>query len=156
MNALWFFNFYRPTDNLGCKPCWRSSRYALDIDLPDFVFDDPVIMALNQSTNDLVTWSNDIFSYNVEQSRGDTHNMITILTKYHGHSLQSAVDYVGELCRLTIDTFQRDRASIPLTGDPRSKPWSSVISLHWSFMTERYFGKSAADVKKKRFVALPS
>lgn len=33
-------------------------RYALDIDLPEFVVTDPIIMALNQSTNDLVTWSN--------------------------------------------------------------------------------------------------
>ena len=33
-------------------------RYALDIDLPDFVVEDPIIMALNEGTNDLVTWSN--------------------------------------------------------------------------------------------------
>jgi hypothetical protein len=33
-------------------------RYALDIDLPDFVVEHPVIQALNQGTNDLVTWSN--------------------------------------------------------------------------------------------------
>lgn len=34
------------------------SRYALGIDLPDFVAEHPVIEALNQFTNDLVTWSN--------------------------------------------------------------------------------------------------
>ncbi len=33
-------------------------RYALGIDLPDFVIEHPVIKALDQSTNDLVTWSN--------------------------------------------------------------------------------------------------
>jgi len=33
-------------------------RYALDIDLPDFVVEHPVVQALNQGTNDLVTWSN--------------------------------------------------------------------------------------------------
>ena len=33
-------------------------RYALDIDLPDFVVENPVIQALNQGANDLVTWSN--------------------------------------------------------------------------------------------------
>lgn len=33
-------------------------RYALDIDLPDFVVEHPAIHALNQGTNDLVTWSN--------------------------------------------------------------------------------------------------
>lgn len=42
----------------GCKPCWALIEYALDIDLPDFVVEDPLIQALNQGTNDLVTWSN--------------------------------------------------------------------------------------------------
>ncbi|KAJ6501917.1 isoprenoid synthase domain-containing protein [Mycena sanguinolenta] len=152
-------------DTSGCLPCWALIEYSLDIALPEFVAEDPVIKALNQSTNDLVTWSNDIFSYNVEQSRGDTHNMIVILMKYHGHTLQSAVDYVGELCRLSIDTFQRDRASIPNWGPEIQgmveryvqglESWI-VGSLHWSFITERYFGKSAADVKNTRFIALRS
>ncbi|KAF8830965.1 hypothetical protein HHX47_DHR1000254 [Lentinula edodes] len=81
----------------GCKPCWALIEYALDIDLPDFVVEDPIIIALNQTTNDLVTWSNDIFSYNVEQSRGDTHNMIVILMKHHGHTLQGPSYHSGEL-----------------------------------------------------------
>lgn len=34
------------------------NRYALDIDLPDCVVNNRVMMALNQYTNDLVTWSN--------------------------------------------------------------------------------------------------
>ncbi|KAJ7143181.1 isoprenoid synthase domain-containing protein, partial [Mycena crocata] len=150
-------------DTSGCKPCWALIEYGLDIDLPDFVADDPVIMALNQATNDLVTWSNDIFSYNVEQSRGDTHNMIIILTKYHGHTLQTAIDYVGELCRQTIEAFMRDRETLPSWGPEIDamvqryvgglEAWI-VGSLHWSFMTERYFGKAAADVKQHRFVSL--
>jgi hypothetical protein len=122
----------------------------------------------------------DIFSYNVEQSRGDTHNMIIILMKYHGHTLQTAVDYVGELCRLTIDTFQRDRTSLPSWGPEIDDMVNRYVegleawivgcaslfllggsasdeccsSLHWSFMTERYFGKSGPEVKANRFIAL--
>jgi len=96
-------------DTSGCKPCWALIEYALDIDLPDFVIEHPIIEALGQGANDLVTWSNDIFSYNKEQSRGDTHNMICILMKYHGHSLQSAVDHVGDLCAKTIDTFSANK-----------------------------------------------
>ncbi|KAF7327684.1 Terpene cyclase [Mycena kentingensis (nom. inval.)] len=150
-------------DTSGCKPCWALIEYGLDIDLPDFVAEDPVIMSLNESTNDLVTWSNDIFSYNVEQSRGDTHNMITILMKYHGHTLQSAVDYVGELCRLTIDAFQENRHHVPSWGPEVDEQVQRYIggleawivgSLHWSFMTERYFAKNGADVKRERNIAL--
>ena len=35
-----------------------TRRYAYGIDLPDHVVEHPVIQALNQGTNDLVTWSN--------------------------------------------------------------------------------------------------
>jgi len=35
-----------------------SRRYAVGIDLPDYVAEHPVIEALGQYTNDLVTWSN--------------------------------------------------------------------------------------------------
>jgi len=150
-------------DTSGCKPVFDLIEYALDIDLPECVVTDPVIKALNQGTNDLVTWSNDIFSYNVEQSRGDTHNMIVILMRYHGHTLQSAVDFVGELCRQTIDNFIENRKIIPSWGPEIDKMVEGYVqglqdwitgSLHWSFMTERYFGKNGAEVKKSRYVKL--
>ncbi|KAE9395551.1 terpenoid synthase [Gymnopus androsaceus JB14] len=150
-------------DTSGCKPCWALIEYALNIDLPDYVAEDPIIMALNQSTNDLVTWSNDIFSYNVEQSRGDTHNMIVILMKFHGHSLQEAVDYVGDLCRQTIDEFSANRKKIPSWGPVVDKMVQKYVqglqdwivgSLHWSFQTTRYFGTDGQEVKKTRYIKL--
>ncbi|TFK36365.1 isoprenoid synthase domain-containing protein [Crucibulum laeve] len=150
-------------DTSGCKPCWALIEYALDIDLPDFVVEHPLIEALNQGTNDLVTWSNDIFSYNVEQSRGDTHNMIVILMKYHGHNLQSAVDYVGDLCAQTIDTFSENKKKLPSWGSEVDDMVARYVqglqdwivgSLHWSFQTHRYFGEKGMEVKKHRLVKL--
>ena len=35
---------------------------------------------------------------------------------HHGHSLQSAVDYVGDLCAKTIDTFAANKEQIPSWG----------------------------------------
>lgn len=55
----------------------------------------------------------DIFSYNVEQARGDTHNMVVILMHHHGLSLQEAVDYVGDLCAQTINTFVENTRRLP-------------------------------------------
>ncbi|TEB39611.1 terpenoid synthase [Coprinellus micaceus] len=150
-------------DTSGCKPCWALIEYALDIDLPDFVAEHPVIAALNQSTNDLVTWSNDIFSYNVEQSKGDTHNMIVILMAYHGYTLQGAVDYVGDLCQQTIDAFCHNKTKIPSWGPEIDDMVARYVqglqdwivgSLHWSFQTHRYFGKDGQDIKKHRIVKL--
>jgi hypothetical protein len=42
--------------------------------------------------------------------------MITILMKYHGHTLQSAVDYMGRLCSETIANFEVQRNLLPSWG----------------------------------------
>ncbi|KAJ4478458.1 terpenoid synthase [Lentinula aciculospora] len=150
-------------DTSGCKPCWALIEYALGIDLPDFVVEDPIIITLNQSTNDLVAWSNDIFSYNVEQSRGDTHNIIVILMNYHGRNLQGAIDYVGDLCRQAIDDFSANRLKIPSWGaevDDMVQRYVICLqhwivgSLHWSFQTTRYFGSKGQEVKQSGYVKL--
>lgn len=45
-------------DTSGCKPVFDLIEYALGLDLPKFVVEDPIVRALNQNANDLVTWSN--------------------------------------------------------------------------------------------------
>ncbi|KAJ7906287.1 isoprenoid synthase domain-containing protein [Mycena leptocephala] len=129
--------------------------YANNLDIPDEVMEHPLIASLGEAANDLVTWSNDIFSYNVEQSKGDTHNMIPVVMNEQGLDLQSAVDFVGEMCKQSIDRFNEDRAQLPdvdIYVDGLAN-WI-VGSLHWSFMTERYFGKGGAAVKASRVVEL--
>jgi hypothetical protein len=42
----------------ACKPVFDLIEYSLDLELPDDVIEHPVIMALTQGANDLVTWSN--------------------------------------------------------------------------------------------------
>ncbi len=85
----------------------------------------------------------DIFSYNVEQSNGaytlrllltiisprmcadarippvftgDTHNMIVVVQTQEQLDLQSAVDYVGDLCLGCVDRFQTLRDALPSWG----------------------------------------
>jgi alpha-muurolene/germacrene-A/gamma-muurolene synthase len=45
-------------DTSGCKPAFDLIEYAFDMELPEYVLEHPVMLALNQSTNDLVSWSN--------------------------------------------------------------------------------------------------
>ena len=42
-------------DTSGCKPSFDLIEYAMGLDLPDFVVEHPIIKALNQAANDLVT-----------------------------------------------------------------------------------------------------
>ncbi|THH29426.1 hypothetical protein EUX98_g4770 [Antrodiella citrinella] len=150
-------------DTSGCKPCFALIEFCAGIDLPEEVSQHPIIQSLEEATNDLITWSNDIFSYNVEQARGDTHNMISVFMERQGHDLQTAVDAVGDLCKASIDRFEANRQSLPSWGPKVDDDVQVYIqglqdwivgSLHWSFDTTRYFGQNGAVVKKHRVVTL--
>ncbi|TCD64044.1 terpene cyclase [Steccherinum ochraceum] len=150
-------------DTSGCKPCFALIEFCAGIDLPEAVVSHPVIQSMEEATNDLITWSNDIFSYNVEQARGDTHNMISVFMETQGMDLQGAVDTVGELCRASIERFEAGRKELPSWGPVIDRDVEIYIqglqdwivgSLHWSFDTTRYFGQDGAAVKKHRIVRL--
>ncbi|OSX61033.1 hypothetical protein POSPLADRAFT_1057975 [Postia placenta MAD-698-R-SB12] len=150
-------------DTSGCKPCWALIEYANNLDLPWEIMDHPIIRGLGEAANDLVTWSNDIFSYNVEQSKGDTHNMIVVVQNQQGLDLQSAVNFVGDLCKQSIDRFHYLRENLPSWGPELDREVEIYVdgladwitgSLKWSFESERYFGKAGLEVKKTRVVAL--
>jgi len=45
-------------DNSGCRPCWVLIEYANGLDLPDEVMEHQIIQSLDETANDVVTWSN--------------------------------------------------------------------------------------------------
>ena len=90
--------------------------------------------------------------------------MVIILMTNYGMELQDAMDYVGEMCRITIESFIANKERVPSFGDAKLdedvagyvqglQDWI-VGALHWSFMSQRYFGKNGAEVKKTRYVKL--
>ncbi|KAI0775257.1 terpenoid synthase [Trametes elegans] len=150
-------------DTSGCKPCFALIEYAAGFDLPDEVVSHPTIRSLEEATNSFVTWSNDIFSYNVEQARRDNHNMIAVVMHQHNIALQEAVDLVGALCKLSIDRFEEDRQRLPSWGPDIDQDVAVYVqglqnwivgSLHWSFDSMRYFGREGAAIKRQRVVKL--
>ena len=166
-------------DTSGCKPIWALIEYAYNLNIPDEVMDHPLICSLGEAANDLVTWSNvshvsvcrlpslmifqDIYSYNVEQSKGDVHNMINVVVNEQGLDLQSAFDFVGDLCKHSMDRFIECRKQLPSWGPEIDRDvaiyadglehWM-VGCLHWSFDTERYFGTHGHEIKKTKVITL--
>ncbi|OSX61273.1 hypothetical protein POSPLADRAFT_1145701 [Postia placenta MAD-698-R-SB12] len=149
-------------DTSACRPSFDLIEYTMGIELPRYVVDDPIVRALNQSANDLVAWSNDIYSFNNEQAHG-IYNIIVILMKSQGLEMQDAIDHVGDLFKQTIDGFMENTQLLPSWGaavdaDVRVyvqglQDWI-VGNLHWSFASERYFGKRGAEIKATRVVEL--
>lgn len=96
-------------------------------------------------------------------SKGDTHNMIVVIMKQQGLDLQSAVDFIGRLCKQSIDRFVEQRANLPSWSPEVDRQVSIYVdgladwivgSLHWSFESERYFAKLGLEVKQTRIVHL--
>ena len=84
--------------------------------------------------------------------------------EHHGMNLQEAIDKVGELCKDTIDAFISNLERVPDFEDDQVnrevkiyiqglQDWI-VGSLHWSFETDRYFGKDGQKVKETRIISL--
>lgn len=78
-------------------------------------------------------------------------------------TLQEAVDFVGNLCKKSIDRFTEDRARLPSWGHEIDAQVQAYVqgladwivgSLHWSFDSERYFGKKGLRIKNSRVVEL--
>jgi hypothetical protein len=89
--------------------------------------------------------------------------MIVVLTREQGLDLQSAVDYLGQLCKDTVQRFEDNRAILPSWGEQLDKQVEIYIeglqnwivgSLHWSFDSTRYFGKDGHAVKRDRIIKL--
>lgn len=108
-------------------------------------------------------WLQDLFSYNVEQARGDTHNMLVVLMRQNDLGLQEAVDYLGSLCKAQINRFEQIRAVLPAWGPEIDGDVATYVqglqdwivgTLHWSFDSARYFGDGGATIKKHRVVTL--
>lgn len=169
-------------DASGCKLCFTLIEYANGLNLPDEVFQDSNIRALQEIANDIVSWSNvssspvavvsfdlnictrqDIVSYNGEQVRGETRNMVIILMELHGMDVQEAVDHVADRCEALVKRFEASKELVPSFGedlDPLVTIYVEGLQywiagfLNWCFETERYFGKEAPDIQIHRVVRL--
>jgi alpha-muurolene/germacrene-A/gamma-muurolene synthase len=62
-------------DTSGCKSAFDLIEYSMGIDLPEYVHEHPVIEALKQGSNDLVTWSN-VSDYFISQSRVELNRSV--------------------------------------------------------------------------------
>ncbi|KAF9256050.1 terpenoid synthase [Marasmius fiardii PR-910] len=145
------------------KPSFVMIEYAYNLDLPDEVMDHPLILSLECAAGDLVAWSNDIYSFNVEQSKGQNHNMVTVAMNEFRCDLQTAMDHIGKLCMESMDRFVRERSKLPSWGPQTDQQVNIYLdgladwmagNIHWSFKSHRYFGKNGSEVKRSRMVNL--
>jgi len=89
--------------------------------------------------------------------------MIPVVMHERGLDLHCSVDFVGDMCRQSMERFVADRERLPSWGAEIDKQVNVYVegladwivgTLHWSFISERYFGKGGQEVKQSRLVKL--
>ena len=162
--------------------CFALSEPALGIILPEEVVHHPTFQEISLMCVDLYCWANvsdtphttcrtltipsrqDLYSFNMERSRGiDAANVITILIKHKGYTLQQAVDHAGGKFGGLVQRLVQARQFFPRFGPEIDCAVDKYIDamgmlvigfMNWAFETDRYFGQMGEEVKKTRIVKL--
>lgn len=166
----------------GVKPSF--SIIELGLDIPDEVMSHPTIQEMILAATDLVAFSNvsnthektvctltdasiclkDIFSYNLEQLRGDDlHNIITCVMHEHHTDVNGAMLWVEDFLFQVAEKFHAAQAALPQWEEPLNShvkeycdglgQWVRALD-DWSFEGERYFGNKGLEIKEKRWMLL--
>ncbi|GJE85095.1 terpenoid synthase [Phanerochaete sordida] len=152
-------------ENSGARYAFGPFGYLLGMDLPDEIFEHPAYMEMYDAAVDMICWSNDVYSYDVEQAMGPHagNNILTVLQREEGLDLQAASDRVGVHFQELVDRFSDAKARLPSFGKELDEVTANHImameawvagNLEWSFGTRRYFGKNNAKVRETLVVEL--
>nr|UPX76565.1 putative 1,10 3RNPP carbon cyclization sesquiterpene synthase 147 [Hypholoma fasciculare] len=148
-------------NNSAVVLCFALNEYNLGIDLDDEVYQDETFLEAYWAAVDHVCWANDIYSYDVEQSKGHTgNNIVTVLMQENNTSLQETADFIGVQCRKFMETYLSARARLSPSLGPDAARFIDVLSfwmvgnITWSFETPRYFGSQRLQVKESGILYL--
>ncbi|TFK49911.1 terpenoid synthase [Heliocybe sulcata] len=151
-------------ENSAVRTCFGLIEYAMGVDLPDEVFEDPVFKEMYLAAVDTVCWSNDLYSYNMEQAKGLTgNNVMTVLMNEKKCTLQEASDYTGVHFKNLVDTFMANKRRLRSWGPAVDRDVALYMvgmenwiigNVEWSLVTQRYFGAEVEEVKRTRLVKL--
>ncbi|KAK7056370.1 hypothetical protein VNI00_002924 [Paramarasmius palmivorus] len=123
-------------------------EYSLDIELPDYVFQDPIFIGMSHAMADIMTWPNDLCSFNKEQADGDYQNLVCVLQHAYDLDLQGAVDMLTDMIRDRVQDYTDLKKRLPSFG---SKVDTAVRRYHeamenftqgcvvWYYSSPRYF-----------------
>ncbi|KAJ5520999.1 Terpene synthase metal binding domain protein [Penicillium fimorum] len=148
--------------SIGVIPCIIFAEYYHDLRLPDEFFRVSAVQRLQDLAAEITVLHNDVLSYHKEYNMGAIHNIVIIL-RQQGMTQQQAYDAVDILVRQRLQEWHIRIAEVPIYGEAIDIQVHKYVTacrevavgnLHWSFATERYFGKGKDQVRQTRKVNL--
>jgi len=86
----------------------------MPLDIPEVVLEEPKIKELEAMAIEMVAVANDVVSFNVEQARGDIHNLVIVLVNAEGIPAQEAMERVGKWYQKRAQDFIKAMADLPI------------------------------------------
>jgi 5-epi-alpha-selinene synthase len=128
-------------------PCLMLIELTECLRLPPAVYSHPDIERLAEMTNNVISWANDIVSFEKEQRQGDVHNLVLVLAHEQRLTLQAAVEQVAALHDDEVNDFISLVARLPKFEPAIEADLQRYIAgmrfwmrgnLDWSIGTARY------------------
>lgn len=117
------------------------------IELPPELLNHPDVQHLSLIANNVISWANDIISFDKEMRCGDVHNLVLTLRHEHQCTLQEAIQRAAELHDNEVRAFIQMETQLPSFGkdvDPKLKRYVWSLSswmrgnLDWQGTSGRY------------------
>ncbi|KAJ6534215.1 terpenoid synthase [Mycena capillaripes] len=149
--------------NIGAYACFVPGE--LQLNLPDYVSDDPAVTDLKRIVAHLLILNNDLVSYNKEQALGrDQYNCITIIVRQDPNmDLDGATTWVSAYHQRLQAEFLDAMKRVPSFGaelDVQVQEYLAYLANWpraqdcWNFESGRYFGSKGSEVQLTRRVQL--
>lgn len=114
---------YTPTENeyivirrdtTGFRVSALLLEMTLGDSLPTLAREHPILRKMQDLSNDVIAWTNDLYSFEKEAKRKETHNLVLILRDSMG--LQQAIDAVAARIQNSAQQFVELEAALPSFG----------------------------------------
>jgi len=137
-------------------------EYSLDIVIPEHVWDHPVLKELSKAAIDIMTWPNDLCSFNKEQADGDLQNLVFCVMLEQDVDLQTAVDIVTKMLADRVDDYVVWKKQLPSFGsevDSELRRYFKALEQYvqgtvvWYYESPRYF--RGMDISNKEDMVIP-
>ncbi|KAI0641888.1 terpenoid synthase [Trametes meyenii] len=148
---------------IGVEICY--AMFEIDIDLPDVVYQHPLVQALRAAVVDIVLLDNDMCSYQKELRTGnEAQNILTVVMRQEHLDLEGALEWLAREHQQRVDdalSLLPQLASLTFpeeTGRMLVAYVEHVVNFPrandcWNFENERYFG-DWSQVRRDRMVML--
>ncbi|KAH8102071.1 terpenoid synthase [Cristinia sonorae] len=137
-------------------------EYSLDINIPEGIWDHPILVAMSKAVIDIMTWPNDLISFNKEQSDNDYQNLVVCVMLENNTDLQGAVDIVTNMLAQRVADYANLKKKLPSFGpdiDAELDKYLTALEYYtqgtvvWYYDSPRYF--RGIDLSYKHNLLIP-